>query len=147
MPTNVLIRVKARAVESQRNANASGDYAYSLAIVAFVALVLYDCLLTLNKEIACIWRRKIAFPSVLCLLNRYLLLCAATFAGLELLPWSSTSAKVKSNRTNVFSSSVSVILTDILYSSVLKRHETSPQTRGRGTNTAYMGQCNQVFLG
>ncbi|KAI0071478.1 hypothetical protein K474DRAFT_1668970 [Panus rudis PR-1116 ss-1] len=69
------------------------NYTYSLAMVAFVALVFYDHLLTFDKEVACIWRRKINVPSVLCLLNRYLLLCVAIFAGLEVAPWSNVSAQ------------------------------------------------------
>ncbi|KAI0077981.1 hypothetical protein K474DRAFT_1674449 [Panus rudis PR-1116 ss-1] len=61
---------------------------YAFAIVAPVALIIYDHLLTLDQEIACIWRRKMSFPSLLCLFNRYMLLFNALITGLKMTPWS-----------------------------------------------------------
>ncbi|KAI0074092.1 hypothetical protein K474DRAFT_1774255 [Panus rudis PR-1116 ss-1] len=56
--------------------------------VALVCLIFYDYVLTFNEEINCIWKRKMNFPSLLCLLNRYLLLVTAfIIAAEQLTPW------------------------------------------------------------
>ncbi|KAI0804570.1 hypothetical protein BC629DRAFT_1188478 [Irpex lacteus] len=63
------------------------SYVTSSMQAALMALCLYDHFLTLDREVACIWKRKLSIASWLFLVNRYATLCCNMIAAVEMVVW------------------------------------------------------------
>ncbi|KAI0804569.1 hypothetical protein BC629DRAFT_1437859 [Irpex lacteus] len=55
--------------------------------VAMIAVCLYDCFLTLPREVAFVWQRKFSIASWLFLVNKYATLFCTTLRAVELVTW------------------------------------------------------------
>lgn len=76
-------------------------------LIKLPAIVYYDVLVMFTSELQYIWKKPFTFPTILLIINRYMMLLRCSFALIYFVSWESATEETADSVSEPLSTSIS----------------------------------------